>query len=263
MKNILVPFLIVLTANLNLSSAQVLDSSNPAVQAALSDALVEHSPLANFFQKRTPMMDKLFRDHLKDDDGLERHYVGAEIGTAYEDDKFKPGKIYYKEEYLGDFFYRHNAYNSEIELRRTQLEEEKQIALIKNEDVSLLDARGREMRYLTFTTKKAKTKEGYLTLLVKGDQYNLYHRLAVKFTEAKPAANSMVNATPSRFSHFTEFYAQEEGSGKITEIPSKPSKFLKMFGAKKQGLGKWIKSEKLDLKNEANLIKVFEFMNTK
>ena len=244
-----------------LLEAQVLDSSNPNVQAELNNALVETSPLANFFQKRTPMMDKLFRD-LKDEDGYERHYVGAEIGSAYEDDQFKPGKVYYKEEYLGDFYYRHNAYNSEIELRRTAIKEEKQKALIKNEEVSLLDAKGREIRFLTFATKKAKIKEGYLTLLMDGEKYKLYHRLVVKFTEAKPAANSMVNPTPSRFSHFVEYYTKDKQADKITEIPLKTGKFIKMFGKKKGGLGELIKKEKLDLTKETDLIKVFDYLNT-
>ena len=221
----------------------------------------ENNPFANAWQKWTPMMQKLFQQ-VKNDNEYVSHYVGAEVGSAYEDEQFKPGKVYYKEEYLGDFYYRYNAYNSEIELRRTTLEEERQKALIKDKDVSLLDAKGREIRFLTFGTKKNKTKEGYLTLLTNGEKYKLYHRLAVKFTEAKPAANSMVNPTPSRFSHFVEYYVEEKDTGKIIEIPLKTGKFLKMFGKKKNDLGELIKKGKLDLEKEGDIITVFEFLNS-
>ncbi|MEX0291031.1 MAG: hypothetical protein AB3N14_18150 [Flavobacteriaceae bacterium] len=261
MKKRILLFLLISTTISSMSKAQVLDGGNPAVQAALGDALVEQSPLANFFQRRTPMMDKLLRDHLKDDDGIERHYVGAEIGSAYEYEEFKPGKVFYREEFLGDFYYRHNAYNSEIELRRSNVKEAKQEALIKNKEVSLKDFKGREMRFLSFTTKKGKTKEAYLTKLVDGEKYNLYHRLVVKFTEAKPAANSMVNPTPSRFSHFVEFYTKEKESDNIEQIPLKTGKFLKMFGKKKEGLQELIKKEKLDLETEKDLVLVFNFLN--
>ena len=239
----------------SISSAQVIDGSKFPRGPSF-----ETDPLANYWQRWTPKMQKLFQQ-IRDDDGYVSHYVGAEVGSAYADEEFKPGKVYYKEEYLGDFYYRHNAYNSEIELRRTHLKEEKQIALIKDPDVSLLDIKGREVRFLTFSAKKNKKKDGYLTLLVDGNKLKLFHRLAVKYTEAKPAANSMVNATPSRFSHFTEFYFQESGSSKIFLVPLKTGKFLKLFGRENQDLEALIKKQKLDLENEKDITQIFEFLN--
>ena len=99
---------------------QVLNTGDAEVQAALNSSTFENSPLADFWQKRTPMMD-ILHALVKDDDGIVRHYVGAEVGSAYENDTFQPGKVFYNKEELGDVHYRLNAYNYEIELKKNVL----------------------------------------------------------------------------------------------------------------------------------------------
>lgn len=240
----------------NYSFSQVLNSSNPQVQAALGNAQVEGNPLANFFQKRTPAMDILF-PLIKDDDGIERHYVGAEIGSAYAVEEFQPAKVFYNDQELGDVYYRFNAYNNEIEIKKTELDEEKQLALIKNEEVKIIDG-SNELLYRTFINQKKKKVEGYLILLSRGDKYTLYKRLYKKFSEAKPAANSMVAPIPSRFSTYTEYYYQKSSESDIKELPQRKSKLLKELdqteGSKVKEL---LKSGNFDLKVEDDLKRLF------
>lgn len=239
------------------SHSQVLDTSNPEVQAALGNAQVEGSPLANFFQKRTPMMDILF-PLIKDDDGIERHYVGAEIGSAYLSEDFQPGKVFYNNQELGSVYYRLNAYNNEIELKKTSLIEEKPLALIKNEEVKIVDGT-KEIVYRTLIDDRGKIHEGYLTVLRKGNEYNLYRRLYKKFTEPRPAANSMVAPTPSRFTDYTAYYYQKTDEKEIVEIPLKTNKFLKLFDAETaQNIKKLIKENDLNLDYENDLISIFQ-----
>ena len=208
-------------------SGQVLNTSNDQVQAALGNAQIEGSPLSNFFSKRTPMMD-ILHTLVKDDDGIVRHYVGAEVGSAYENEDFQPGKVYYNDEELGEVNYRLNAYNNEIELKDTSLDEEKPLALIKNEEVKIITANG-EIVFRTFLDDKGKPSEGYLSLLEKRDSYILYKRIYKKFSEPKPAANSMVSPIPSRFTDYVAYYYQQNELEQIIEIPMKINKFLKTF----------------------------------
>ncbi|WP_289644356.1 hypothetical protein [Maribacter aestuarii] len=240
-------------------SGQVLNTSNEQVQVALSNAQVEGSPLANFFQKRTPMMD-ILNALVKDDDGIVRHYVGAEVGSAYANDDFQPGQVFYNDEKLGDVHYRLNAYNDEIELKKTALDEEKPLALIKNEEVKMVTENG-EIVFRTFLDDKNKSNEGYLYVLDEGEKYILYKRLYKKFSEPKPAANSMVSPIPSRFTDYVAYYYQEKEGNQIVEIPLKTNKFLKEFYVdNSKVLKEFMKSNDLDLENETDLVKILQFI---
>jgi hypothetical protein len=239
----------------------VLNASNPQVQAARIDGQVEGSPLANFWQKRTPAMDILFA-LVKDDDGIESHYVGAEVGSAYENDDFQPGTVFYNDEELGDVYYRINAYNDEVELKKTKLEDEKQLALVKNEEVKIV-ANNREIVFRSFRDDKGKIDDGYLSLLHEGNKYIIYKRVYKKFSEPKPAANSMVRPIPSRFTDYIAYYYQNVEDSEINEIPLKTNKFLKTFSQENtKEIKDFIKANNLDLANETHLIKVFSFIDT-
>lgn len=226
-------------------------------------AVAENNPYANFHQKWTPMMQKLMQQ-VKNDDEYVTYYVGAQVGSPYEYEDFKKGKIFYGDEFLADTYYRYNAFSNEIEVKQTLLKEEKHKALLADKELVLMPANGQEMRFMTFITKKNRTKNGYLTLLYDGEQYKLYKRLSVKFTEAKPAANSMVNAIPSRFSHFIEYYLKEKDTDRIDEISSKKSAILKLLPKELAGEVKaHLKETKLDLADEQDLVNLFAFLNTR
>lgn len=240
--------------------SQVLDVSNSQVQAALANSQVEGNPLANFFQKRTPMMDILFAQ-VKDDDGITTQYVGAEIGSAYENVDFKPGTIYYNGDKLGNVYYRLNAFNNEIELKKSNLEEEKELALVKNEEIRLVTPKS-ELLYRSFLDSKGNEEEGYLALLAKGEKYLVYKRLYKKFTPPKPAENSMVVATPSRFTDYTAYYYKEVNGEAIKEIPLKTNKFLKILPNENAlELKKFLKENDFKLGEEKDLINIFKHLN--
>lgn len=243
-------------------SSQVLNTSDPQVQAALSSGNVEMSPLSNYFQRRTPMMDQLFAE-VKNDGEYITYYVGAEVGTAYEDENFQKGKVYYKDEYLGDFYYRHNAYNSEVEVKNTLQKEEKQKALIKDEHVVLILASGEKMRFMQITANNGEIEDAYLTQLNEGDKHLLYRRTHVIYSEAIPAANSMVNPKPSKFTHFTEYYLGDDKSNRPSKLPTKKSKFAKAMKAQTgTDITSYLKENKIQLDNEADLKKTIAYLNS-
>ena len=167
------------------------------------------------------MMD-ILNTLVKDDDGIVRHYVGAEVGSAYENEDFLPGKVFYNEEELGEVHYRLNAYNDEIELKKTSLDEEKPLALVKNEEVKIV-TKNDEIVFRTFIDEKGKSSEGYLSILDKGDNYILYRRVYKKFSE--------------------------------------PNKFLKRFSDGNSSILKeYIKTYDFDLENGTDLVKIFQYM---
>ncbi|NDV43708.1 hypothetical protein [Flagellimonas sediminis] len=182
-------------------------------------------------------------------------------GSPYTDDNFATAPVFYNEESMGSFYYRYNAYNEEIEIKKTILPEEKVSSLVKDKSIRIM-VNGKPMGFSTFIDKKGNTTNGYLTTLLDGKNIDLYRRDKVKFTEGQRAQNSFVKAVPNRFTHFTEYYYQKEGVNRIDEIPLKEGQLLKLYKEPvKTKIKTYIKENKIDMKEEADLIKLFEFID--
>ncbi|MBT8187609.1 MAG: hypothetical protein KJO73_07975, partial [Croceitalea sp.] len=156
-------------------------------------------------------------------------------GSAYTSENFLPTKLYYKNEFQGNYFYRFNAYNEEIELKDVNFAEAPVRSLQRDKNISIRN-NGKPMSFKTFIDKKGLTQNGYLTLLSDG-KYSYYKRTDVKYTEGQKAQNSFVKAIPARFSQFIEYYLEVEGVNRIDEFELSNRKLLKLVpNDKKEGL---------------------------
>ena len=174
---------------------------------------------------------------------------------------FSPTNLYYKDEKVGNIFYRYNALNEEIEIMKANVEGETIRSLARDKELNIRP-NGKKMSFHTFVTSKNRTTNGYLTELVSGSEYDLFKRIHVKYTAATASQNSFVKAIPARFTKFTEFYMQKKGVSRMDEVLPKKGKLLKLIDAsKKDATKQYLKENDLDLKDEADMIKVFEFLN--
>ena len=182
-------------------------------------------------------------------------------GSPYTSNEFAMTTMYYGDENLGKIYYRYNALNEEVEIKNSLRESEGIKSLSRDKKVSIL-IDGKKMSFMTFVTSKDKTINGYLSTLSENGAFKLYKRTLIKFTQGKPAANSFVKAVPSRFAQFIEYYFQKDGVNRIDEIPLKNSKLLKLIDASKRaGLKEFLKKNSLNIKEEADLIQAFNFLN--
>ena len=182
-------------------------------------------------------------------------------GSPYTSNEFAMTSMYYGDENLGKIYYRYNALNGEIEIKNSERESEEIKSLSRDKKVSIL-VDGKKMSFMTFVTAKDNTLNGYLIALNDTGSFKLLKRTHVKYTEGKPAANSFVKAVPSRFAQYTEYYFHKEGVNRIDEIPLKNGKLLKLIDAsKREGLKKFLKENSLNIKEEADLIQAFNFLN--
>ncbi len=182
-------------------------------------------------------------------------------GSPYVNNSFLPTPLYYKDEKIGSLFYRHNALNEEVEIMKANVEGELIRSLARDKELNIR-VNGKKMSFKTFITVKKRTTNGYLTQLLDGKEYDLYKRTLVKFTEGTPAQNSFVAAVPARFTQFTEYYYQKEGVNRIDEVVAKNTKLLKLLDDDVKAKTKaFLKANDLNIKNEADLIKTFEFLN--
>ena len=243
-------FLLIGLTNFSLVNAQVISGSAPGANIP-----AENDPYANFFQKWTPMMQKLFQEVNNKKDYIE-YNIGPDVGSAYVNDSFILGKVYYEDDNLGDVYYRYNAYNNEIELKKTSLPEEEEIALIKDEKITL-KANDVQLKFSNFYTLKNAYESGYLNLIYTGNNYTVYERIYITYSEGKPAENSMVNSIPSKFTNYVNHFIQMDGEDHIKEIPTKKNKFVGMFDESKSNeIKDFIKKENLNLKNREDILKI-------
>lgn len=182
-------------------------------------------------------------------------------GIPYTDLNFKKTAVYFRDEYQGDIYYRYNAFNEEIEIKESP-EQQGIRALGRNKAIAIT-VNGKPMAFKTFIDKTGRTLNGYLTTLQSSGPYTLYKRTNVKFTEGKKAENSFVKDVPSKFSHFTEYYMEVDGVDQINEIKLKNSKLLDMITdeEKKLALKAYMKENRMNIKNENDLISAFVFLN--
>ncbi len=188
--------------------------------------------------------------------------VNEILGSPYLTEDFIKSKVYFGDEFVGDFFVRYNALNSEIEIKKSNLAEENPKRLLANQDLRVKYGK-RELLFTTYINRKDETKNGYLSIIAKGDKYTLYHRLAVKYSEGKAAANSMVNDIPSRYAHFVEYYYMKDGIDRIDQLLQKKGALLKILDKDlKDDVSRFLKEEKIDLDKEEDLIRTFDYINS-
>ncbi|MEO0571768.1 MAG: hypothetical protein AAF039_08685 [Bacteroidota bacterium] len=178
-------------------------------------------------------------------------------GSPYMSNTFAPGQLYYGDEAVGDIYYRHNAYNEEIEIKQTNSEAASILGLSKDKNIRLV-ANGKSMSFKTVVDKNENTKNAYLMLLIDGD-YKLYKHLYVTFKEAKRAENSLVKSTPAKFSQSTQYFLEKPSANRIDQIELSNKKIAQLVGNNE--LNKFLKENKLKVKNENDLIKAVNFLN--
>lgn len=186
-------------------------------------------------------------------------------GSPYVSDIFSLANVYYEDELMDRLYYRYNALNEEVEVKKSNESNETTKRLMADKAIFIATNGNNEqkMSFKTFIDSKKNTVNGYLTILLEGKDYDLYRRVRVKFTEGQKAQNSFVAATPNRFSQFTEYYYQKEGVNKIEELKQTNSGLLKILpSVLKSKMKHYLKENKLNIKEEQDLIKAFEFVNT-
>ncbi|MBT8285951.1 MAG: hypothetical protein HKO75_11310 [Flavobacteriaceae bacterium] len=242
-------FLAVLVSILSFTGYSQVTGAAPTGEAGLFNSAQGGNPMLNLV-----MMNLRVNEKTKGGEEI--------LGSPYLTENFIKSKVYFGEEYVGDFFVRYNALNSEIEIKETDLQEENPKRLLANQDLRVKYG-NRELRFTTYITKKNETKNGYLSIISAGDSYTLYHRLAVKYSEGKAAANSMVMAIPSRYAHFVEYYYKKTGVDRIDQLTQKKGALLKILDKEiRDQVNSFIKEEKIDLSEETDLIRTFEYINS-
>lgn len=202
-------------------------------------------------RKNTIMFEHITRNNF----GLD--YVDVYEGTPYNNPNFLIGDIYINDEVTApNTSLRYNIYADEMEVKEYPNDDESNLkALTKSPDI-----------YVTIINDKfvylAKTEGisvgGYFLELQKGKNIILYKKLNKKYYPEKKAKTSFERDIPANFKDRSVYYIMSK-DGKMKEIPTSKSKTIKMLSELNKGIKTYIKSNKIDITEEKDLIKAFRY----
>ncbi|MEN8123861.1 MAG: hypothetical protein ABFR32_01940 [Bacteroidota bacterium] len=180
-------------------------------------------------------------------------------GSPYEMDNFQSGKVINQNTGKPEIFYlRYNVYNDVIELK-TEPNGKISNELIKSEKIYAI-INNKEYRYKKYPDRNSNPKEGYFILLKKGNYNSLYLKKLKKFKDKILPKDNFEKEKPATFTDDKAFYIQKGDA--FVEIPSRKKKFLEQYPKISKELNKYLKSEKINLKSEKDLIQLFNYMDT-
>ena len=142
---------------------------------------------------------------------------------------------------------RYNGYNDEIEIGKSTTQETSEEALLKDKNLRAT-FNNKTYQYKTFESKKGETTDGYLILLFKGENYQLYRQDKKKLSEGRLAKTSLDKDIAPRFRDVPSFYLAE-GNSLPNEIDLKMKSIRKQLRSedvlKSKGIKKIKSEEKL------------------
>jgi len=100
---------------------------------------------------------------------------------------------------------------------------------------------------------------GYFFEIADGKN-RILKKIITKFYDASPAPNSLIPGTPARFETQKPLYFIKTESGLI-KIPKTNKDMLVYFPEKKNELNSFLKTTKIKLNHEPDLVKLAEFLN--
>jgi hypothetical protein len=178
-------------------------------------------------------------------------------GSPYIDENFAAARItQYKDKI---FSARYNAYNNQMEVK---IEDDKVIALDKNGDFEVIFiANDKIYRTVNYFTEENTSKKAFLVVLSDNAKYTLFKKERIKFYDKVEAASSYEKAKPAKFQREDDVYYIKK-DGKTVYLPQKKKDFLKSFPKQENELKSYLKKEKLNPKNEDELITIVEYLST-
>jgi hypothetical protein len=178
------------------------------------------------------------------------------VGSPFINETFELAKL----DKFGDrlFSARYNASQGEMQIRR----ENDTIALANNVDlVVTFSTENKVYKTYNYINKEGLSKQGFLVVLKEIDSSALLKEEIIKFYEKKPAATGYAKDKPAEFKRINDIYYYKTGD-KVLLLPSKRKDFLKLFPDNSDKIKAYIKENKINLKEEDDLIKIVGYLST-
>jgi len=158
-------------------------------------------------------------------------------------------------------FMRYNVFNDEFEFISQKNDT---LILDKIEDFGKITfiTTNKKYRLIAYTNSKNSLTNGYLIELYSKSNYTLFKKENISFTEEKVAKTTLEVGMPAKYTKIDDTYFLRMPNGNTTEFPDGKKALSKLFPDKKQAIETFVKTNKIDFDNVADLVKVVDFLAT-
>lgn len=177
-------------------------------------------------------------------------------GSPYINDVFQVVKL----KRFGDksFTGRYDANLGEMQIKR----ENDTIALNNTENFEitfvLSDKTYKTQSYLD---SNGIPKRGFFVVLNETDSLAVLKEEVIRFYEEKPSTNGYDKAKPAEYRRTKDVYYYRQGKH-VSVLPQKRKDFIKLFPEHSKDLEIFIKKNKINLKEDEDLITLFQYLET-
>ncbi|MFY0600648.1 MAG: hypothetical protein JXR03_13330 [Cyclobacteriaceae bacterium] len=110
-----------------------------------------------------------------------------------------------------------------------------------------------------FLSHTINSKAFFLQVLSQGEEITLLKKAICDFVAGQPS-KGYIEATSDKYVHKAEYYVKKEGQ-EVIKIKAKKKEIVALVGDKKDEVSDFISDNVLNLKNESELIQVFDYYN--
>ena len=153
---------------------------------------------------------------------------------------------------------RYNAHLGEMQIQRKN----DTIALYNTENFEItFPSSSKTYKTYDYTNKENELKRGFLVVLKETDSLALLKEELVKFYPAKESTNGYDKAKPAEYRRTKDVYYYRQGEH-VSVLPQKRKDFIKLFPEHSKDLEVFIKKNKINFKQEDDLITLFQYLET-
>ncbi len=153
---------------------------------------------------------------------------------------------------------RFNAFNGDMEIKT----EGKIIYLNPSNEISVLFTENNKLyKTYTYNDEDSHSKRGFLLVAKRLSKIELLKLEKIEFFEKKPARTSYDKESPAKFKRDADTYYLKT-KGKVKKLPTRRKDFIETFPEYESELKKYIKNNKLNPKNESELVGIIEYLNS-
>jgi hypothetical protein len=179
------------------------------------------------------------------------------IGSPYEFPEFQRGGIYTKDSlFIGDLFLRYNVVANKIEIKKNSTDSDEDIKYLSQS----LDLHAKiEGRKFVFIPLDGNMEEGdYFEVIYEGSQVDLYMKHEKEIRPVTKASSSITREMLPKFRDKPLYFLVTKRK-KFYQFPKSRNDKYKVFGSKSEEMKKYAKSERLNINEEEDLIKVVQY----
>lgn len=181
----------------------------------------------------------------------------AASGSPYVDETFLPIRISSFKNQL--FSARYNAYNGEMEV----IPAIGKAAIILNKDEVVYEVHFTTLKktYKTYTYFDKTEKTDFLVNIIILENISLLKKEEVKFIPESKAQSSYQQDKPAQFKRLEDAYFIKIKNTDIIALPTKKKSIANLFPKHSKNILSYIKSSKIKLFKEKDLIQLMNFLN--